>query len=314
MDIFSKLCAQNGIKVADNNLRKLITSFVGKEKENPINLFCTLLESIGIVTPVTLGCLNQRDESFNCITGNGKTLLMATRDGTTDDFDQLIIIEGEVSYYYDYLPFDSEERLELSSTTITKNDRKLHNYYYKFFCHRTLTLQNCYCVKVNVSEPEHRNADKIRVLEHRQSIENYLLDLTFPCYAQNIYNKVMELYDFDDSIISTISSIDVSVEKILTKDRYGRADKTLPFSVFSMKDGKIQHNSFGICRDGECYSIFSSGDWVYSNEYADCKFSATTNLLTATINVNETTISYINNTNIIKTAFEKINSIRGEIN
>lgn len=237
MDIFSR----NNVKISDSNLQKLVINWTGK-KEQSIDFFCKLLQSIGIVTPITLSNFNDEDNSFDCITDDGKTLSLALRYrmyGDTNDFSQLIAKEGELCSYYNYHAWSKNVHLELQSTVIERNNSRLDNYYCEFFCKRYLTLPDDYYVTVNVYEPEPRNKNSIRVLNSKLSIENYLLSLTFPCTAQDIYEKLMELYGFDDSIISKIEFIKVSVEKILSKYKNGNPERKRTVSTILMKYGRV---------------------------------------------------------------------------
>lgn len=237
MDIVSR----SNVKISDSDIEKLVINWTGM-KEQSINVFCKLLQSIGIITPITLSNFNDEDNSFDCITADGKTLSLALRYrmyGDTDDFSQIIVKERELCSYYNYHTWYKNIHLELQSTVIKRNNSRLHNYYCEFFCNRDLTLPDDYYVTVSVDEPEPRNKNNIRVLNSKLSIENYLLSLTFPCTAQDIYDKVMELYGFDDSIISKIPFIKVSVEKILSKRKNGDPERKRIVSIIFVKYGKI---------------------------------------------------------------------------
>lgn len=307
MSIFSR----SNVKISDSDLRKLVINWTGK-KEQSIDVFCKLLQSIDIVTPVTLSNFNAKKSSFDCIADDGKTLSLTLWSGCFDALPQLIAKEGNLYSYYNYLNCSENVHLELQSKIIERNNSSLYNYYSKLFCHRKLTLPGDYYVSIDVDEPEPRSNDSIRVLDSKLSIENYLLGLTFPCTAQDIYEKVMELYGFDDSIVHTIQSITVSVEKILSKDKYGNADKKRTMSAIFMEYGKVYQ--YIINEDDVTYSISENGNWFYTTPYAHYSFSADTNRISATIEADATAICSINNADMIKTACEKVNSIRGKIN
>lgn len=307
MGIFSR----SNVKISDSDLRKLVINWTGK-KEQSIDVFCKLLQSIGIVTPVILHNFNDKENSFDCITNDGKTLSLALWYGNLDDFPQLIAKDGELCSHYNYHDWSENVHMELQSTVIERNNSRLYNYYCEFFCSRNLTLPGDYNVTVNVYEPKPRNENSIRVLDSKISIENYLLGLTFPCTAQDIYEKVMELYGFDDSIVPTIESIKVSVEKILSKDKRGNADKKRTMSAIFMEYGKVCQ--YVINEDDVAYSIAENGDWFYATPYAHYSFSADTNRISVTIEADETAICAINNADMIKTACEKVNLIRNKIN
>ena len=307
MSIFSR----SNVKISDSDLRKLVINWTGK-KEQSIDVFCKLLQSIDIVTPVTLSNFNAKKSSFDCIADDGKTLSLTLWSGCFDALPQLIAKEENLCSYYNYLNCSENVHLELHSKIIERNNSSLYNFYSKFFCHRELTLPGDYYVSIDVDEPEPRSNDSVRVLDSKLSIENYLLGLTFPCTAQDIYEKVMELYGFDDSIVHTIQSIKVSVEKILSKDRYGKADKMRTMSAIFMKYGKVYQ--YAINEDDVAYSIAENGNWFYTTPYAHYSFSADTNRISAAIEEDATVICSINNADMIKTACEKVNSIRGKIN
>lgn len=307
MGIFSR----SNVKISDSDLRKLVIDWTGKEEQS-IDVFCKLLQSIDIVAPVTLRNFNAEEHSFDCITDDNKTLSLTLYYGNIDDFSQLIVKEGKLYSCYNYLNCRENIHLELQHKAIERNNSSLYNFYSRFFCHRNLTLPDDYYVSIDVDEPEPRNDKNVRVLDSKQSIENYLLGLTFPCTAQDIYEKVMELYGFDDSIISKIQSIRVSVEKILSKNMHGNADKKRTMSAIFMKYGKIYQY---VINEGDvAYSIAESGNWFYTTPYAHYSFSADTNRISATIEADATAICAINNADMIKTACEKVNSIRGKIN
>lgn len=307
MGIFSR----SNVKNSDSDIRNLVINWTGK-KEQSIDVFYKLLQSIGIVTPVKLSNFNDKENSFDCVTDDGKTLSLALWYGSFDDFSQLIVKEGELCSHYNYHDWSENVHLELQSTVIERNNSRLYNYYCEFFCNRNLTLPGDYYVTVDVYEPEPRNENSVRVLDSKLSIENYLLGLTFPCTAQDIYEKVMELYGFDDSIVPTIQSIKVSVEKILSKDKRGNADKKRTMSAIIMKYGKVYQ--YAINEDNVAYSIAENGNWFYATPYARYSFSADTNHISVTIESDETTVCAINNADMMKTACEKVNSIRGKIN
>lgn len=307
MGIFSR----SNVKISDSDLRKLVINWTGK-KEQSIDVFCKLLQSIGIVTPVKLSNFNDKENSFDCITDDGKTLSLALWFGNWDDLSQLVVTEGELCSYYNYHDGSENVHLELQSTVIKRDNRGLYNYYCEFFCNRGVTLLDDYYVTVDVYEPEPRNENNVRILESKQSIENYLLGLTFPCTAQDIYEKVMELYGFDNDIVTTIKSIKVSVEKILSKDKNGNADKKRTMSAIFMNYGKVYQ--YVINEDEVAYSIAKNGDWFYATPYARYNFSSETNRISVTIEADETEVCAISNADMIKTASEKVNSIRGKIN
>lgn len=307
MDIFSR----SAVKISDSNLRELVINWTGKDKQS-IDIFGKLLQSIGIVTPVTLSNSNEEENSFNCVTSDGKTLSLTLFFGGWDDFPRLIVSEGELSSCYNYWDWDKTPHLELQSTGFQRNNRSLYNYYCKYFCNRNVTLPGDYYVTVNVYEPEPHNENYVRVLGSKMSIENYLLDLTFPCTAQDIYERVMELYGFDDSVVSTIESIKVSVAKIISKDEMGNALKKRTLSAFFMKYGKIYQ--YVVNEDDVAYSISKNGDWFYSTPCVRYAFSAATNRISVTIEADERAVCAINNAAVIETARKKIDAIRGKIN
>ncbi len=307
MGIFSR----SNVEISDSNLRNLVITWTGKEEQS-IDVFCKLLQSIGIVTPVILSNFNDEEASFDCITDDGKTLSLALWNAGLDGGSQLIVKEGKLCSCYNYNNRSKNVHLELESTAIERNNNRLDNFYCKSFCSRILTLSGDYCVTVDVAEPEPRDKNNVLVMNPKLSIDNYLLGLTFPCTAQDIYEKVMKLYEFDDSIIPSISSIKVSVEKILSKDNSGNASKKRTMSAIFMKHGKVYQ--YVVNEDDVAYSIAKNGDWFYSTPYAHYSFSADTNRISVAIEADKTTICALNNADVIKTACEKVNSIRGKIN
>ena len=308
MGIFSR----SNVKISDSDIRNLVINWTGK-KEQSIDVFGKLLQSIGILTPVKLGNFNDKENSFDCITDDGKTLSLALEYGGLDvSFPQVIVKEGELCSHYNYDKWSENIHLELQFTVIERNNSRLFNYYCEFFCDRKLTLPSDYYITVDVYEPEPCNKNRVRVLDSKLSIENYLLRLTFPCTAQDIYEKVMELYGFDDSIVPTIQSIKVSVEKILSKDKRGNVDRKRTMSAIIMKYGKVYQ--YTINEGDVVYSIAENGDWFYATPYACYSFSADTNYISVTIEADETAVCAINNADMMKTACEKVNSIRSKIN
>lgn len=271
-----------------------------------------MLQSIGIVTPIALSNLDSEKNSFDCVTGDGKTLSLSLWYGSIDDFPTLVVNDGNLCSRYDYYDWGKNLHLELSSTVIKRNGSKLYNYYYDIFCSRYLTLPGDYYVTVKMYDPTPCNENSVRFFDFRQSIEDYLIGLRFPCTAQDIYKKVMKLCSFDSNIVSSIKCINISVYKILSRDEKGNIDKKHTMSEVAIEYGKV--HKYVINENDVVYSISKNGDWVYSTPFVCYSFSANNNHIAVTIDADKDVVCTISNAEMIKTACEKVNSIRDKIN
>lgn len=305
MSIFSR----NKVHISNDEIRKIVIKWTGKGIRS-LGVFGKLLQSVGIATPVTLCDFIYSKKSFECHTYDDKVLSIRLSPETSDRFGQLTVVEGKISFHYRYNK--STKSLSLTSIVTERNNRSLSISYTDSYYRRELTLPDDYYVTVIISDSVPRNTNNSNIFECKQGIEKYLFGLAFPCTAQDIYQKIMELYGFDNDIIPQIESIKVSVEKILSRNDDGHADKKRTMSEILTRFGNVFN--YVINEDNIVYGINNHGDWFYSTPNAYYDFSLDTNSVSVTIKGHETEVCAINNSDMLKLAHEKINTIRDRIN
>ena len=181
--------------------------------------FATFVELIGLKTPIKLSDLDKETDSFKCVTALNTEVTIFLRFGDPVDFyTEIWVTEGEETRAYRIIRKSTVPTVALLERTITRNGKKLCNYYCKHFCDRTLTLDETHELKLLIRDPNggSYNGPDAAVLRNCQQIEEYLLGLDNSLVKEQVHDRVMELLGFSDEDISN-GKIQISLKYYLRK-------------------------------------------------------------------------------------------------
>lgn len=320
MSIFNrdvKVVGQVDLFRAD--LHRWLAPGLSMKKCDPITTFGKLLKSTGkvtgILTPVTIGGFSgssvTKEFGCNCFTADGKCLTFEFLFSNAKKCNQLAVIEGDVYTVYDFICGDT---LRKSSETIKKDGieitGEMNNYGYM----RTVNIHGEYLVTVNMYEYDEKSHDvdvrelaKPHCLKRKDVIDDYLLNLSFPCTAEDIYYRLLKIDCF------VLYKQELKVHKVIAD---GSRNEIRILSARSIEDGKFSEYA---CTEGhKTYGISNSGDWFYRSEYgekgiAKCEYSSKTGNITTTVIIPEGFSCAESINDLVSDAKEKIDTIREKI-
>lgn len=254
--------SENDIACDTAELRELITKWTrneGWEFEN----FADFMELIGVKTPVKLSEYNEQNASFKCITALGTEMSIVLFFGDWIDFSsQICLTEGEETRRYT-TNTNSEKgksvpQVTLEGRNIKRGGKELNSYYCKYFCNRTLKLDDTHRLKVEINEPDmYEEKSEIFVLRNCKDIEEYLLGLDNSLVVAEVYEKMMEFLNFSNEDISKCEKILISYIETVNKEERVRG------TIF-LTNGKMQE--YAILKNGETFHVVKDGDWKYLSD------------------------------------------------
>ena len=251
----------NSLKDADviicdtSELKDMITRWTQSEGWK-FGDFATFVELTGVKTPIKLSEWDKEKYSFKCITALNTEVTMSI---WFDSCPELWVTEGEETRRYvtnsNYEKGKTIPKVTLQERTITRDGKKLSNYYYEYFCHRTLKLDETHILKVEIDEP-HKFDEKseIFVLRNCANIEEYLLGLDNSLNVAQVYDKLIELLGFSKEDISNSEKILITYVETVDEEERTR-------SKILINKGKMQE--YAITENGETFHVFKDGNWEY---------------------------------------------------
>ena len=246
--------------------------------------FVTFVELIGIKTPIRLSELSEENNSFKCITAH-KEIIMSIQFGDFSEiFSELWITYGEETKKYaintNMKKGKTVPEIRFQGRIIKRNGKELYSFYYEFFCHRLLKLDENHIVEIMFYEPsKSKKKNEIFVLRNCAKIEEYLLGVDDFLNMEKVYNKLIEFLDFSEENI-------LNSEKILLayyeKNKDEKAKK-IKSKILIEKGIRQEYaitedrETFHICKDGSWYYLYDNDiQIVYYGENDDCNvFSIT---------------------------------------
>lgn len=243
-------------------LRKLITSWTQNEGWNFEN-FADFIELIGEKTPVKLSELDEKNNSFNCVTALDKKISISLLFGDYIDFSSEIhVTDGNETKRYiinsNFEKGKSVPKITLQGRNIKIGEKELNSYYCEFFCHRILKIDDMHVLEIEIYEPnKYDNKSKILVLQNCEGIEEYLLGLGNSLVVDEVYEKMMEFLNFSNDDILKCKKVLISYMETFEKEKRVRAKILLI-------NGKKQE--YAILENGETFHIFKDGRWNYLSD------------------------------------------------
>ncbi len=289
---------RNQITIRGNELHERIVNWIGM-KDKSLSVFCHMLSSIGIVFPVTLAKNNQN--TCVCTTGDGRLLTMSFVFKALDEYHELHISEGNRHYVYLYKDSCFSPCLKLVSTFTQKDSTTLYSHYENSICFWTVDLHDNIHIEICISE------HKLCINDFDNSkhkMEDFLVNLTFPCTAQEIYEEILQTFSFKAPTVFCIPDINVKVQETLIS----RKRRTLS-AVNSVNGRKVLY----VINEGRVsYGISKSGTWFYTTPDVSCTYSSRKSHVSVSF-ADETKSCDYDITDIVTMATKKVNTIRGQI-
>lgn len=283
-------------------LRKFITEWAKNEGWKFEN-FADFIELIGEKTPIKLSKLDEKNNSFNCVTALDKKIHISLLFGDWIDFSSEIHVtdEEETKRYIINTNVEkgkSVPKITLQGRTIKRDKKELSSYYCEFFCHRTLKIDDMHVLKIEIDEPNmYENKPEILVLRNCEEIEEYLLGLDNSLVVDEVYEKMMELLNFSNEDISKCEKILISYTETCDKVERVRAKILLT-------NGKKQE--YAIFENGETFHVFEDGSWKYlSDSGIRIVYDGKTEKYVFSITGNEEDITTVNPGEILKHVKER---------
>lgn len=283
-------------------LRKFITEWTQNEGWNFEN-FADFIELIGEKTPIKLSELDEKNNSFNCVTALDKKIRISLLFGDWIDFSSEIhVTDGEETKRYiintNVEKGKSVPKITLQGRNIKRCGKVLNNYYCEFFCHRTLKIDDMHVLKIEIDEPNmYENKPEILVLRNCEEVEEYLLGLDNSLVVDEVYEKMMELLNFSNEDISKCGKILISYIQTVGKEKRIRAKILLT-------NGKMQE--YATLEKGETFHVFKDGSMNYlSDSGIRIVYDGKTEKYVFSITGNEEDITSVNPGEILKHVKER---------
>lgn len=192
------------------DLYDLITRWTSNEGLEPSN-FANLLCVIGEEPPFQLSNFNQKERSFDCISCDGHSFRVSLGFGDHFDFcSEIRITVGEKTDIYEVFSTTnkpSEINVTHSGHIILGEDKVLESCYRKDLCHYVLRFSDCRALYVNLNESSDSKTNEIKVLRNTTAVEKYLIGLSAPVNAYDVFTNVMKLLAFSDEDIREADGI-----------------------------------------------------------------------------------------------------------
>lgn len=287
-------------------LRKFITEWTQNEGWNFEN-FADFIELIGEKTPIKLSELDEKNNSFNCVTAHDKKIRISLLFGDWIDFSSEIhVTDGEETKRYiintNVEKGKSVPKITLQGRNIKRCGKVLNNYYCEFFCHRTLKIDDMHVLKIEIDEPDmYENKSEILVLQNCEEIEEYLLGLDNSLVVDKVYEKMMELLNFSNEYISKCGKILISYTETCDKVERVRAKILLT-------NGKKQE--YAIFENGETFHVFEDGSRKYlSDSGIRIEYDGKTENYIFSMTGSENSITTVNPGEIMKRVRERFSKL-----
>lgn len=243
-------------------LKELITRWTQNEGWE-FGDFATFVELTGVKTPIKLSELDEKKHSFKCVTALNTEVTISIRFGDGIEFcSEIRITEGEETRRYvtnsNHVQGMTIPKVTLEGRSITRDGKVLSSFYCKYFCHRTLQVDETHTLKIEIDEPyKYDEKSEIFVLRNCANIEEYLLGLDNSLNVSQVYDKLIELLGFSKEDISNSEKILITyVEKVDEEERTR--------SKILINRGEMQE--YAILKDGETFHVFKDGDWKYLSD------------------------------------------------
>lgn len=198
---------------------------------------------------------DEKDNSFKCTTLDTEVRISLFFGDLFDFCSEILITHGGESRKYDINTNSKKEKcvptVTLKVRNIKKDGKELESYYCKFFCHRTLQLDDTHSLQVELDDfDNYENESDFIVLRNCKSIEDYLLSLDNHLIVSEVYEKLIHFLNVD---ISKCGKILISY--IVDNQTRGK---------ICVIDGKMQE--YAILKDGETFHVFEDGGWKYLSD------------------------------------------------
>lgn len=198
------------ISCDSKELYDLIARWTDNEGLKP-NDFADLLCIIGEEPPFQLSNFIPQEKSFDCISCSGHAFHVSLRLGDHFDFcSEIKITDGEKTDIYEVFSTTSDPskiHVSHSGRIILSGSKSLESYYRKDLCHRTLRFSNNQVLHVNLNEASDSGTAEIKVLRNTAAVEKYLIGLTAPVNAYDVYNNVIRILAFSEEDVRQADNI-----------------------------------------------------------------------------------------------------------
>ncbi len=164
-------------KTPSNAISGIITKFIGKEKDQALEIFIKLLESVGIVVPVFFDNFNKKQNSFDCVAAMKKVSLKFS-DLVPSQSRCLDIIDGELCSQYLYNIIDKS--LDVIFSTYSRGNFVLiHCHNKSLYCYCRFDISDDFQILIEVFKPKSPDYSHKYVSDSFLKIKDYLFDPPF---------------------------------------------------------------------------------------------------------------------------------------
>ena len=217
--------------------------------------FATLLEQVGVKSPVELSDWNEEEKSFKCLTSlKTEITIWLTVGGLLQSCSGIRLAEGET--IREYMVITDWEGLEFVykmvpiCVVIKRNGKELYSHYDISSCESVLTLDETHKL---IFEMHMLNKGRTYVANKSHQIEGYLLGLDNSLVASQIYDKMMELMEY----ISENEYLSIGYFETIDGEEH-------LLSKVVVKNGEVQ--MYAVREGKETFYVFRDGEWRYLSE------------------------------------------------
>lgn len=236
MEIFP----QSKVRISNRKLRKYVASWVnGGSITKSLNLLGDLLESIKIATPIMLCSFDSETHDCVFLTADRKYVTFRFLFPESLNCSRLCITTDDNYYIYDYMKSYHVKKPELSLhfSEVHHNGNKLCSLYHGNSCSYAVELPYHYIVHIILESDQ-----PLMLLNSKQRIENFLVNLSVPCTAQDIYPTILLLGNIDSHNIEKFRTIDINVSRTYCQNVSGQKGRPRTLSSVKMAYGKTQES------------------------------------------------------------------------
>lgn len=208
---------------------KEIKKFIREWTENEgwkFKDFSEFIRLVGIQTPAKLSKLNKETGEFKCIKADGKEVCIRLYFGDKIDFcSEIYVTDGDETKGYvinsQNIKNEYKPEVTLQTRDIKREQKELNSFYSKFFCSRTLYIDDTHKLIIEIAEPDkYKDKSEIKVLRNCRNIEEYLLGLDNSLNIHNVYAKLMEMLLFSSYDIAKCEYIYIGYIEEVDKKRH----------------------------------------------------------------------------------------------
>lgn len=260
-----------------SEIQTLITDWCNKSGFN-VNDFSTLVENIGVKTPILLSNLkthNADEHSVKCYTDDNKKITIRICYNAWYGISEIWITDKEkTKRYFIDIYFSKNIKPCLFKEILSRKSKKLSTQIRtemnencrQYFCQRILKIDNHYTLEVSINEPYiSSKVSEFSEFRNYKEVNQYLLSLDSDLVVLNVYNKLMELLEFTDEDILNSGKILISFTETVGTENVIRG-KILKQNGQTLEYATVEHGeTFHVSRDGKCKYFYNNISIAYNH-------------------------------------------------